>query len=226
LSIGIVTNMTYDFQGRLLTVTVDPGANQAVTSFEYDAISQITKVTRPDGTYFSYTYDNARRLTTVTSNAGETINYTRDLMGNITATNIKNTGGAIVFSQTQTFDELGRLLTNIGASSQTTAYAYEKNDNLKSVTDPRSGVYTYAYDSLNRLIRETDQESAQVNYTSMGATTSRRMPIRAACRPPISATASAKRNARPLPTAATRIMCAMIVASSPRRRTGAALSPT
>ena len=33
------------------------------------------------------------------------------------------------------------------------------------VTDPRSGVYSYAYDSLNRLIRETDQETSQVNYT-------------------------------------------------------------
>ncbi|MEQ1718034.1 MAG: RHS repeat-associated core domain-containing protein, partial [Hyphomicrobium sp.] len=93
------------------------------------------------------------------------INYTRDLLGNITATNIKNAGAAIVFSQTQTFDELGRLLRNIGANAQTTIYGYEKNDNLKTVTDPRSGVYSYAYDSLNRLIRETDQENAQVNLT-------------------------------------------------------------
>ncbi len=139
---GVVSNLSYDFQGRLLTVTVNPGASQAVTSFDYNAIGQITKVTRPDGSWFSYTYDNARRLTTVTSINGETINYTRDLMGNITATNIKTAGGTIVFSQTQTFDELGRLLQNIGANSQTTAYAYEKNDNLKSVTDPRSGIYS------------------------------------------------------------------------------------
>ncbi len=165
---GVVSNLSYDFQGRLLTVTVNPGASQAVTSFDYNAIGQITKVTRPDSSWFSYTYDNARRLTTVTSINGETINYTRDLMGNITATNIKNAGGTIVFSQTQTFDELGRLLQNIGANSQTTAYAYEKNDNLKSVTDPRSGIYSYAYDSLNRLIRETDQENSQVNYTLDG----------------------------------------------------------
>jgi RHS repeat-associated protein len=167
---GIISNLTYDMQGRLLTVTVNPGANQAVTTMTYDAVGQITKITKPDGSFFAYTYDNAMRLTTVTGQDGQTINYTRDLKGDITATNIKNAGGTIVFSQTQTFDELGRLLKNMGAAvaPQTTTYAYEKNDNLKTVTDPRGGLYSYAYDSLNRLIRETDQENSQVNTTLDG----------------------------------------------------------
>jgi len=37
-------------------------------------------------------------------------------------------------------------------------------DNLKTITDPRSNLYSFAYDALNRLIRETDQGNAQVNY--------------------------------------------------------------
>ena len=93
---------------------------------------------------------------------------TYNLEGSVTSTIIRNSGGTIVFNQTQTFDELNRLLKHIGASTQTTTYAYEKNDNLKSVTDPRSGLYSYAYDSLNRLIRETDQENSQVNLTRTG----------------------------------------------------------
>jgi YD repeat-containing protein len=59
-------------------------------------------------------------------------------------------------------------LRHIGAANQTTIFGYEKNDNLKTVTDPRAGVYGYTYDSLNRLIRETDQENAQVNTTLDG----------------------------------------------------------
>ena len=74
-------------------------------------------------------------------------------MGNVTSRTIKASGGSITFQHAQIFDELGRLLTQIGANSQTTSYAYEKNNNLKSVTDPRSGVYSYAYDGLNRLIQ-------------------------------------------------------------------------
>lgn len=165
---GVVTNLTYDLQGRLLTVTVNPGAGQAVTAMTYDAIGQITRLTPPNGAYFDYTYNNARRLTTVTALDAQKIEYTYDLMGNRTSTTIKDASNVARFTETQTFDELGRLLRNIGANTQTTTFAYEKNDNLKSVTDPRSGIYSYAYDSLNRLIRETDQQSAQVNYTLDG----------------------------------------------------------
>lgn len=79
MSIGIVTNMTYDFQGRLLTVTVDPGANQAVTSFEYDAISQITKVTRPDGSgNTDYVRDDRGLVTQTTDGRGIITNMTYD----------------------------------------------------------------------------------------------------------------------------------------------------
>jgi YD repeat-containing protein len=67
------------------------------------------------------------------------------------------------------------MLKSIGAANQQTTYGYEKNDNLKSVTDPRGGLYSYAYDSLNRLIREADQDTAQVNYTRNGNGGRRRM---------------------------------------------------
>jgi YD repeat-containing protein len=40
--------------------------------------------------------------------------------------------------------------------------------NLVSVTAPGSNVYQWAFDSLSRLIRETNEESAQVNLTLNG----------------------------------------------------------
>jgi YD repeat-containing protein len=139
-----VTNLTNDFQGRLLTTTVNSGASQAVTTLTYDAIGQVTKVTRPDGSFLTYAYNNARRLTTVTSNLGETITYTYDLNGDVASRVLKTAGGTIVFNQTQTFDELGRLLRHIGANAQNTIYAYDKSSLLTSVTDPRGGLYAYA----------------------------------------------------------------------------------
>jgi YD repeat-containing protein len=41
----------------------------------YDAIGQITRITRPDGSYLAYTYNDARRLTLVTNNnnAGQSL---------------------------------------------------------------------------------------------------------------------------------------------------------
>jgi RHS repeat-associated protein len=60
------------------------------------------------------------------------------------------------------------LLTFVGSGSQTWTNAYDKTDNLVSVTDPRSNVQGQTFDSLSRLVRETDEESHQVNVTRNG----------------------------------------------------------
>jgi YD repeat-containing protein len=131
----------------------------------YDAIGQVTRVTRPDNSYFDYVYDGAKRVTSVTSNLGEKIEYVYDLMSNVTSRMVKGATGTIVKSQTAAFDELGRTLRSIGASNQTTTYSYDKTSNLKSTTDPRGRLFSYAYDSVNRLIQELDPNGSAVNYT-------------------------------------------------------------
>jgi RHS repeat-associated protein len=57
---------------------------------------------------------------------------------------------------TATFDELGRIMTAVGAGAQTTAYAHDKNSLVVGVTDPLTRQTGYAYDALNRLIQVTD----------------------------------------------------------------------
>ena len=110
-------------------------------------------------------WSDARRLTSVTNNTGEKIEYTYNANGDQTSETVKSSAGTIVRQQSALFDELGRLMKSIGAAAQQTVYAYDKTDNLKTVTDPRSNLYSYAYDALQRLITETNQENAPVNYT-------------------------------------------------------------
>jgi RHS repeat-associated protein len=59
-------------------------------------------------------------------------------------------------------------LRSIGAAGQTTTVAYDRTDNPGTVTDPRSNLYSFAYDGLSRVMRETDQEGSQVNLTRDG----------------------------------------------------------
>ncbi len=165
---GVVTNLAYDALGRLTSMTVDPAGINATTSFEYDTVDQITKVTRPNGAFLQYTYDNARRLTRVQDNTGAAIEYDRNALGNATARRIKDPAASVRLAQTATFDELGRLLTFVGAGTQTWTHAYDRTDNRVQVTDPRSNLYRWAFDPLNRLIRETDEDNAQVNLTLNG----------------------------------------------------------
>lgn len=162
---GIVTDLAYDAMGRLTTVAVDPGSSQAVTSITYDAAGNITQITQPDSSYLAYTYDDAHRVTSVTDNLSDEIDYTYNYASSVTATNVKNSLGTIVKTLSKTYDELDRVLTEVGANSQTTAFGHDKDDNVTSVTDPRSKLYSNAFDALNRLTQNTDPDS----YTTQSA---------------------------------------------------------
>jgi YD repeat-containing protein len=114
------------------------------------------------------TYDDARRITKVQDNSGAWVEYDRDKLGNATARRIKDSGGTPQLSQAAVFDELGRLLKFIGASNQTWIHAYDKTDNRVSVKDPRSNVFGWTFDSLNRLISTTDEDTSTVTLTRNG----------------------------------------------------------
>jgi YD repeat-containing protein len=161
---GITTDLAYDIAGRLLSRRVDPGPNEAVTTFGYDPAGNLTSVAPPDGQTLTYVYDPARRLTEVHNDLGEKIVYTLDAEGNREKEETFSATGALQRTQSRVFDELGRLLRDIGAAGQTTAYAYDSNGNLASATDPVGAVTQHAYDALNRLIATTDHLQGETNY--------------------------------------------------------------
>jgi RHS repeat-associated protein len=165
---GVTTDLAYDSEARLTTITVNPGTGQAVTSLTYDVVGDITQITRPNGAYLQYAWDNAKRLTAVQDNLGNSIQYTRDNLFGITALTVNDPTSTLRLSQTATFDEIGRLLTAVGSASQTWTGAYDKTNNLVSVTDPRSNVYQWAFDSVDRLISQTNEDSATLNLTRNG----------------------------------------------------------
>ena len=161
---GIDTEMIYSPRGWLTEITVNPGASEAVTTMQYDLVGQVTSIRDATGTTLYFTYDDAHRLTQIANDLGDTITYTLDVTGKITQEDNRDSSGTLRRTLTRTFDELGRLLTSVGASGQTTDYGYNKNDQLTEVTDPRSNVTGYAYDALTRLITVTDALTNDVDY--------------------------------------------------------------
>jgi len=80
----------------------------------------VTRITRPDGSFLAYSYDAAHRPVRVSDALDERIDYTLDAMGNRTLEQISTAGGAAVAkTQSRVFDELGWLLQSIGAAGQT-----------------------------------------------------------------------------------------------------------
>ena len=161
---GLTTTLAYDARGRLAARSADG----ETTSYQYDGVGQLTRVTLPDGSYLAYTYDAAQRLAGVADNLGNSIAYTLDAMGNRTREEVRDPASQLTQLRQRVFDALSRLAQDIGAASQTTAYAYDANGNVTSVTDPLSHATTSAYDALNRLIRTTDPTGGQINYAYNG----------------------------------------------------------
>jgi RHS repeat-associated protein len=125
---GGVTQWVYDARGRK---TRETDANQRVTDFEYDQRDRLRRVLHP-------VIDDER--------AEEGFDY--DDRDN-TVTRIDARGATTI----QSFDDMGRLLSEIQATGETRNFEYDPNGNRTSETDFRGNSTTLRYDAANRLER-------------------------------------------------------------------------
>jgi RHS repeat-associated protein len=166
---GLVTILSYDARQRLTSRSV----GGETTSYAYDGVGQLTRVTLPDGSYLSYTYDSAHRLTGIADNQGNRIAYTLDAMGNRTREEVFDPANALAQTRSRVYSNLNRLLQELGAAGQVTEYGYDSQGNVASVKDPLAKVTANQYDALNRLVRVTDPALGvtQYGYNSLDALT-------------------------------------------------------
>jgi YD repeat-containing protein len=107
---GVVTVNTYDLRQRLLSTSV----GGQTTSYTYDPAGQLTRMTRPDGSWIGYEYDAAHRQTAVLDNRGNRIDYTLDNAGNKTGQAVKDPGGTLRRTLARSIDALGRIQQTTG----------------------------------------------------------------------------------------------------------------
>lgn len=102
---GVITSSAYDTRGRLVRTTV---AGKS-TLYGYDLAGQLTRVTRPDGSWIGFSYDTAQRLISVQDNFDNRIEYTLDGAGKRTAEAVKGPVGELRRQVSRVFDALGRV---------------------------------------------------------------------------------------------------------------------
>ncbi|MHB1093010.1 RHS repeat-associated core domain-containing protein [Thiobacillus sp.] len=170
---GLVTTLSYSPRGWLLSRSV----GTETTSFDYDGVGQLTKLTRPDASYVSFEYDPAHRLVAIVDQNGNRLTYTLDAAGNRIHEAITGPGGSTVYyAHSRTFDALGRLWQDIGAYNQTITYQYDAQGNLKQIDGARTDVAdetTHVYDTLDRLTRTLNADGGvvQVKPNALDQTT-------------------------------------------------------
>ncbi|KQW93191.1 hypothetical protein ASC94_10970 [Massilia sp. Root418] len=114
---GSIAVLAYDPQLRLTSRTLGAGTAAAqTTTYDYDGVGQLIKVTAPDASFITYTYDAAHRLTDVTDGLGNTIHYTLDNAGNRVREEVKDVSGNLSRQVIRTYDALDRLQDVTGAA--------------------------------------------------------------------------------------------------------------
>ncbi len=138
-SLNRTTASSYDALGNVTSITRLAGtSNATTTSITYDAtFSQITSITDPLGHKTTFTYDAKGNLTVVT-----------DALGSRT---------------TFTYNSAGQPLSVTNPIGSTTQFAYANGD-LISVTDPLGRTVSRFFDSAGRLITVTNPLGQRVQF--------------------------------------------------------------
>jgi len=152
---GVVTRLSYDPAGRVLSRTVDPGGLDLATTYAYDAKGQMIRVTDPSGAITQTRYDgNGQAVEVVTDADGLNLatTFAYDGLGNV-LTVTEGVGTSVLRITQHVYDKAGRLVSTIvdpRGLCLTTTYTYDKNGNVLTSTDAAGGVTRYVYDGENR----------------------------------------------------------------------------
>ena len=158
----VETDLTYDGRQRLKTRTVAG----ALTTFDYDLVGNLVKVTLPTGSYLTYSYDAAYRLTGIQDSACvsgvcDSIAYTLDNLGNRHIEQTYDPNGVLKKSLQRNYNDLNQLISLVGGAGQTTQYTVDRMGNTTSIQDPMTNVTNQVFDALNRLVTVEDPATVE-----------------------------------------------------------------
>jgi RHS repeat-associated protein len=150
----------YDENLNLTSETSDLGR---FTSYTYDALNHVTKVTHADNTTTQYTRDFRGNALTMKDESGRTTTYAYDKAGQLAKTTFPD--GAFT---TRAYDGLGRLTTATDERGNATTYEYEAGcgcaERTTKVTDPLGRSTVTTYDAVGRRASVTDAAGHTTSY--------------------------------------------------------------
>ena len=160
------TTYDYDRLGQMTRVTYADGKQVA---YEYDALGRRTKLIYPDSSFVTYKYDALSRLTDIIDDTNTVLaHYDYDaLSGRVEATFANGS------STSYEYDLASRLigLDNDGNSwSLTFDYTYDNVGNRLSMTIDSTDIHNYWYDNIYQLtdVQYPDINSVSYNYDALG----------------------------------------------------------
>ena len=160
--------LAYDNMGRLVGTTTQyaflPGHTYS-NSYTYDAGSNRTGFTAPDGSTNIYAYDTLNRLTNLTDSVTGQFTFGFDSLSRRTSLGRSNT-----VATTYAYNSLSRLLSVLHQTGSTildgASYSYDNVGNRTAKTNQLNGITEqYTYDPLYQLTQVTQGAATTESYT-------------------------------------------------------------
>lgn len=161
---GIKHTRQYDALGRKVFES-NPNSTLG-SSYQYDALNRVTRITHSDGTYTTISYGNGSR--TVTDERGKNTSYSYRGYGDPDKTLLMS----IITPESSASIVMARnnkgLITSITQGGLTRTYTYNSNYYLTAVTDPETGATTYGRDDAGNMISRKVGFSGTTTYAYDG----------------------------------------------------------
>jgi RHS repeat-associated protein len=142
----------------------------AATTFEYDAVGNLTRTTDPRGNAATFGHDNRNRQITATNALNQTTSLQYDGVGN--KVREMRPDGAFRTWEYEQVNPMNRLVKSVDwrmSTSEvaiTTTYDSDATGDHRSIVDSKGAVYGFDYDDLGRKIRATYPVDATGVYRS------------------------------------------------------------
>jgi YD repeat-containing protein len=154
---GVVTTLAYHPRGWLASRTVNSSqSTPETTTYGYDGVGQLTRITLPDGSWIAYLYDDAHRLTEISDGVGNVIQYTLDSMGNRISEEVYDPQDALKRRQTRVYDSMNLLQRTLGGVDPTKRLRSTRMTGNGNVTDH----HRCAWSQLGAAVRPTQPAHA------------------------------------------------------------------
>ena len=162
---GAVTKYAYNAIGLLSDVYNDALGINAHTALTYDALGNVDKVSDPNGHTTDYNFNAVGWLIEKINALNFKSKWTYDQNGNVIKVEKQIDAKASQWQTTQyAYDVLNNLRSITDPLGRVTSYTYDANENLSSVLNANNNATAYIYDERDLLARVTDAKGGVTSY--------------------------------------------------------------
>ncbi len=164
-ALGYAEYYSYDGDNN---VTQRKDRNGQPWSYTFDGMGNTLTAKDPSGNTTTYTYNTHNKLLTVTAPSGRSVANAYDALDNLTQVQQKDAAGSVKATTTFTvaagYSGHGLVTDKYDANNHHTAYTYDANGYLSSVTTPMGRKTQWTYDGLGFQTSRTDAMGRTTTY--------------------------------------------------------------